>query len=81
VIVPYESGNASGRFGPPSLVFGFPDQARALGRRMLVIAQAATRRPVSARVAVVGPDLRPSEPSRSGMIWRAAWEFRLRSLA
>jgi ABC-type antimicrobial peptide transport system permease subunit len=61
VIVPYESGNANGRFGPPSLVFGFPDQARALGRRMLVIAQGRNSAPGERRVAVVGPDFAASE--------------------
>jgi putative ABC transport system permease protein len=61
VIVPYESGNASGRFGPPSLVFGFPDQARALGREMLVIARGRNSARGEQRVAVVGPDFAASE--------------------
>ena len=47
VIVPYQSGNATARFGPPSLVFGFPDQARAFERDLLVVARGRARRRAS----------------------------------
>ena len=61
VIVPYESGNAIGRFGPPSLVFGFPDQLQAPGHEMFVIARGRTPARGEQRVAIVGPDFAASE--------------------
>ncbi len=61
VIVPYESGNAAGRFGPPSLVFGFPDQLHAPGREMFVIARGRTPARREQRVAIVGPDFAAAE--------------------
>ncbi len=57
VIVPYaRGGEQGGRFGPPSLVFGFPDAARALQRDLLVVARGAQPAPGVRRAAVVGPD-------------------------
>ncbi len=61
VIVPYQSGNAGGRFGPPSLVFGFPDEARTFQRDLLVIARGRAVSPGERRAAVVGPDFAASE--------------------
>ena len=66
VIVPYQSGNASGRFGPPSLVFGFPDQARAFERDLLVVARGRSAASGEQRVAVIGPDFAAAEHADVG---------------
>jgi putative ABC transport system permease protein len=66
VIVPYESGSASARFGPPSLVFGFPDQAQALRRDLLVVAHGRTYAPGERRVALIGPDFAAAEHAGTG---------------
>ncbi|HWT04873.1 MAG TPA: FtsX-like permease family protein [Xanthomonadales bacterium] len=66
VIVPYQSGNATGRFGPPSLVFGFPDQARAFERDLLVVAHGRSAARGEQRVAVIGPDFAAAEHADVG---------------
>jgi putative ABC transport system permease protein len=66
VLVPYESARANVRFGPPSLVFGFPDQARALRRELLLIARGRTYAPGERRVAVIGPDFAAAEHAGLG---------------
>ena len=66
VIVPYQSGNASARFGPPTLVFGFPDQARAFERDLLVVARGRTAGPREQRIAVIGPDFAAAEHAGVG---------------
>ena len=55
IIVPYETDNA-GRFGPPSLVLGFPAEARALERSLLSVARGREPESGERRVAVIGPD-------------------------
>lgn len=66
VIVPYDSGAASARFGPPSLVFGFPDRARALQRDMLAVTRGRTYAVGERRVAVIGPDFAAAENAGVG---------------
>jgi putative ABC transport system permease protein len=66
VVVPYSTGNATGRFGPPSLVFGFPEQARAVERGLLVVARGRTTAPGDQRVAVIGPDFAAAEQADVG---------------
>jgi putative ABC transport system permease protein len=66
VIVPYQSGNATGRFGPPSLVFGFPDRARAFEKDLLVVARGRSSAPGEQRVAVIGPDFAAAEHADVG---------------
>ncbi len=66
VIVPYESGNANNRFGPPSLVFGFPDQARPLGRQIFAIARGRGPARGEQRVALIGPDFAAAEQADVG---------------
>lgn len=61
VIVPYESAGSNGRFGPPSLVFGFPQQARSLGRDPFVIARGRSPAHDERRVALIGPDFGAAE--------------------
>jgi putative ABC transport system permease protein len=55
IIVPYETDNA-GRFGPPSLVLGFPAEARTLERSLLSVARGREPESGERRVAVIGPD-------------------------
>jgi putative ABC transport system permease protein len=55
IIVPYESDNAA-RFGPPSLVLGFPAQARTLESSLLSVARGRQPESGERRVAVIGPD-------------------------
>jgi putative ABC transport system permease protein len=52
---------SSTRFGPPSLVFGFPDAARALRGDLLVLARGTMPAPGVRRVALVGPDFAAAE--------------------
>jgi putative ABC transport system permease protein len=66
VIVPYQGGNASARFGPPSLVFGFPDQARAFERDLLVVARGRSVARGEQRAAVIGPDFAAAEHADVG---------------
>jgi putative ABC transport system permease protein len=66
VIVPYESARAAVRFGPPSLVFGFPEQARALRRELLVVSRGRMYAPGERHVAVVGPDFAAAEHAELG---------------
>ncbi len=66
VLVPYESGIASARFGPPSFVFGFPDRQRGLRRELLVVAHGRMYAPGDGRVAVIGPDFAAAEHARIG---------------
>jgi putative ABC transport system permease protein len=66
VIVPYQSGNATARFGPPTLVFGFPDQARAFERDLLVVARGRPAARAEQRVAVIGPDFAAAEHADVG---------------
>ena len=66
VLVPYESGNANARFGPPSLIFGFPEQARAMRRELLVIARGRMYAPGERHVAVIGPDFAAAEHAGIG---------------
>jgi putative ABC transport system permease protein len=66
VIVPYQSGNATGRFGPPSLVFGFPDRARPFEKDLLVVARGRSPAPREQRVAVIGPDFAAAEHADVG---------------
>ncbi len=66
VIVPFQSGNAAGRFGPPSLVFGFPDRARPFERDMLVVDRGRAATAGEQRVAVIGPDFAAAEHADVG---------------
>ncbi len=66
VILPYQRDNAPGRFGPPSLVFGFPDAARPFERDLLVVARGRAAAPREQRVAVVGPDFAAAEHAELG---------------
>jgi putative ABC transport system permease protein len=69
VIVPYaRGGDQTGRFGPPSLVFGFPDAARALQRDLLVVARGAQPAPGVRREAVVGPDFAAAQHADLGSV-------------
>ena len=61
VIVPYESGSANARFGPPSLVFGFPGDARAVRGDFFVIARGRAAARAERRVALIGPDFAAAE--------------------
>ncbi len=56
VIVPYARDQQGARFGPPSLVFGFPDAARRVQRDLLAVARGAQPAPGASREALVGPD-------------------------
>ncbi|HEY0396030.1 MAG TPA: FtsX-like permease family protein [Candidatus Elarobacter sp.] len=66
VIVPYESARANIRFGPPSLIFGFPEQARALRRELLSVARGQMYAPGERHTAVVGPDFAAAEHADLG---------------
>ncbi len=66
VIVPYESTFASARFGPPSFVFGFPEQQRQLRRELLLVARGRMFAPGERRIAVVGPDFAAAEHASVG---------------
>ena len=62
VVVPYNAGFAeSTRFGPPSLVFGFPYAARDLASRSVVVARGRDFGPRERRVALVGTDFAASQ--------------------
>jgi len=55
VVLPYAAGDA-GRFGPPTLIFGFPQSARTYASRAPRIAQGRDLRPTDDRAAVIGAD-------------------------
>jgi len=62
VVVPYNAGFAeSNRFGPPSLVFGFPYAARDLASRAVVVARGRDFGARERRVALVGTDFAASQ--------------------
>ncbi|GAC1307363.1 MAG: ABC transporter permease [Vulcanimicrobiaceae bacterium] len=66
VVVPYATGFAEGgRFGPPSLIFGFPYEARKLASTF-TIDRGADFGPRERRVAVVGADFASSRHARVG---------------
>ncbi len=61
VVLPYNTGFAeSGRFGPPSLIFGFPYGARRVAASAFAIGAGRDFGPRERRVAVVGPDFASS---------------------
>ena len=67
VVVPYNAGFAeSNRFGPPSLVFGFPYAARDLASRSVAVARGRDFGPRERRVALVGTDFAASQSVRVG---------------
>ena len=66
VIVPYESSGAANRFGPPSLIFGFPDQLHVPGRDIFVIARGRAPDHGERRVALIGPDFAAAEHAGVG---------------
>lgn len=67
VVLPYRPDNSeSGRFGPPSLIFGFPDAARELRANALAIRTGRDVRPGERRVAVIGADFAAAEPAHVG---------------
>lgn len=64
VVLPYRvEGNESGRLGPPSLIFGFPDDARSGGTK-LGLREGREASSGERRVAVVGADFAATEPVR-----------------
>ncbi len=67
VVVPYNTGFAqSNRFGPPSLVFGFPYAARALAASALSIGAGRDFAQSERRVALVGTDFASGAGVRIG---------------
>ncbi len=57
VVLPYAAdAGETGRFGPPSLIFGLPDAARALASATLTVGGGRDLRVGDRRVAVVGAD-------------------------
>jgi len=61
VVLPYNTGFAqSNRFGPPSLIFGFPYGARRIATSAFVIGAGRDFGPGEHRVAVVGTDFASS---------------------
>lgn len=67
VVVPYNTGFAqSNRFGPPSLVFGFPYGARSVAASALSVALGRDFGPRERRVALVGTDFASSARVRIG---------------
>ncbi len=68
VILPYSRGEQGTRFGPPSLVFGFPDAARALQRDLLVVARGAQPAPGARRLALIGPDFAAAQHADVGSV-------------
>jgi len=61
-----QDGSDDGRFGPPSLIFGIPEAARAARAGFLDIAAGRDLRPGDRRVAVVGADVAATLPARPG---------------
>jgi len=67
VVLPYRGEpGGNGRFGPPSLIFGFAGEDRAARARTLTLASGREARPGEERVAVVGSDFAASEPAKAG---------------
>jgi putative ABC transport system permease protein len=60
VILPYATGN-DGRFGPPTLIFGFPPEARRFAAQTPSIARGRDLRADDVRAAVIGADFAASE--------------------
>ncbi len=67
VVLPYTGGaDETGRFGPPSLIFGLPDAARALASATLTVGAGRDLRAGDRRVAVVGADFAATAPAQPG---------------
>ena len=67
VVLPYDTGFVqSNRFGPPSLIFGFPERARRLATSDLTVAAGRDFAAQERRVAVVGLDYASSSGSHVG---------------
>ena len=67
IVLPYRGdGSESGRFGPPSLIFGIPDAARAVRARTLEVRDGRDMEPGERRVAVVGADVAATTPAHPG---------------
>ncbi len=67
VILPYRADSRdSGRFAPPSLIFGIPEEARRYSRDALTIARGRDFDAHERRVAVVGADFAAAEPAAVG---------------
>jgi putative ABC transport system permease protein len=66
IVLPYRAGGGSGRFGPPSLIFGFAGDDRTARARTLTLAAGREARPGERRVAVVGADFAATEPAHPG---------------
>jgi putative ABC transport system permease protein len=67
VVLPYRSElGGGGRFGPPSLIFGFAGEDRMARARTLTLAAGRDARPGEQRVAVVGADFAASESVHAG---------------
>jgi putative ABC transport system permease protein len=67
VVLPYRADDADdGRFGPPALIFGIPEAARAIRARTLEIREGRDARPDERRVAVVGADFAATTPAHPG---------------
>ena len=67
IVLPARSdGSDDGRVGPPSLIFGIPDGARAARAKTLAIRDGRDARPGERRVAVVGADVAATMPAHPG---------------
>ncbi len=67
VVIPYATGFAEAtRFGPPSLIFGFPYDMRRLADRTLSVARGRDFTPHERRVAIVGADFASSTHAQIG---------------
>jgi putative ABC transport system permease protein len=67
VVLPYRSdGSDDGRFGPPSLIFGIPDAARAARAGTLDLRAGRDLRAGERRTAVIGADVAATAPAGPG---------------
>ena len=67
VVLPYRGDpGGSGRFGPPSLIFGFAGEDRMARARTLTLSAGRDARPGEARVAVIGADFAAGEAVHIG---------------
>jgi putative ABC transport system permease protein len=67
VVLPYRfAGSGAGRFGPPSLIFGFAGDDRLARARTLTLAAGREAAAGERRVAVVGADFAATEHARPG---------------
>ena len=67
VVLPYRlDAGGSGRFGPPSLIFGFAGEDRAARAHTLTLASGREARSGEDRVAVIGADFAATEPAKLG---------------